>query len=147
RERGLAGDGGALRTGAAMPARTDERDHDVVAGPDVVDPRPHLTDYAGRLVAVDRGESTAPAAVSEDDVAMADCAGGEVDRDLFDHQRLPERSTNRCLHTPTPLGAPSPRGLRQAARIESSMHQHKRSFIVVRPKLAMVSRWPTVCPR
>ena len=142
-----------------MAAGADERDDDMVAGPDVVDPRPDLAHHAGGLVAVDGGQLTAPAAVGEDDVAVADGAGGEVDRDLagtrrierdlFDDQRFPERPTDRSLHTPTPADASPlpPHGPPRTARIESPMHQGKRSFIVVRPKPTMVSRWPTVCPR
>ena len=98
----------ALQAVMAGTAAADQGDDDMVTRDDVGHPGADRLDDAGGLVAIDRGQRSAPAALHVGDVAVADGAGGDLDRDLanlrrveprlLDRQRRPELAADRNLH-------------------------------------------------
>src|SRR5262245_25367733 len=68
--------------GRTMTARTNEGDDHMIADLELFHVLADLRDDPRRFMAVNRGERAAPAAICENDVAMADRAGCDIDSNL-----------------------------------------------------------------
>ena len=104
----LAEVGPPAPTRLALAARGHEREHDVVARPDALDPGARVDDHAGGLVAEDERERLREVAVDDVQVARADAARrdpdqrlagvGRLELDVLDPDRLSRLPENGCLH-------------------------------------------------
>ncbi len=82
REHFLAEDGRPAGAGRAAAAGADQRRDDGIADLHALDAQPDRLDHARRLMAVDRRQVAAPGAVEIENVAVTDCAGGQLDPDF-----------------------------------------------------------------
>ena len=69
----------ALGAKETVAARSDQRNHDMIARFHRCDPGANFIDHPRRLVSIHRGDLTTPATVHENDVTVANGAGGNLD--------------------------------------------------------------------
>ena len=101
----------ALSAKETVAARSDQGNHDMIARFHRHDPRANFIDYSSSLVSIHRWDFTTPTTVHENNIAVANGTGGDLDLDLarlrcidfecFDDQWFTVFSAHSSFHNHT----------------------------------------------